>query len=48
MTLRYKGSFGVKKLTVTVKRLTMLVSGVNASSVLRFAYMKRVSRAWME
>ena len=47
MTLRYKGSFGVRKLTVTVKRLMMSVSGVNAS-VSRFAYVKRVARAWMK
>lgn len=47
VTFRYNGSFGVRKLTVTVKRLTMLVSGVKTSES-RLAYVKRVSRAWIE
>ncbi len=44
VTLRYKGSFGVKKLTMTVKRLTRLVLGVNGTAS-SWAYVKRVSRA---
>ena len=47
ITLEYNGSLGVKKLTMTEKRLTMLVSGVKGSESI-FLYVKRMPRAWRD
>ena len=47
VTLEYNGSLGAKKLTMTVNRLTILVSGVKGSES-SFSYVNRVSRAWSD
>ena len=47
VTLEYHGLLGVKRLTMTVKRLTMLVSGVKDSES-SLSNVNRMSRAWSD
>jgi hypothetical protein len=47
VTLRCKRSFGVRKLTATVKRLTRSVSGVNGA-VSSLPYVKLFHTSWIQ